>query len=267
MVPVVCNSSMCYWLKMCFCMDSPDGNYQVIIISYCTLYAIQHSTDEIKHANANFVWLVPCIYQLSWAEAPTDGERSWLSSLLPLLLPAPWGPPHHWVHFSANSLVWEPARHLLEVMLAAAILSAIQLWHVPSIAGKYCRVLMWGLSPQRICLLQTARIMNDACRTSQSVYHMPWNLCVCLHVSYIRAPSVAPSVFCWAYNKCQLIKIPTTFCCNLSSMYVPEIWHCALHVWILTSYETMRCPGLFSPGIDPSESFKIPKSPQLGLAD
>lgn len=38
----------------------------------------------------------------------------------------------------------------------------------------------------------------------------------CLHVSGVSR--VAPSVFCWAYNKCQLIKIPTTSSCNLSSV-------------------------------------------------
>lgn len=76
---------------------------------------------------------------------------------------------------------------------------------------------MWGISPKRIYLLQTVRIMNDACRTSQSV--LPYALKqvgVCLHASRVHAPTVAPSVFCWAHNKCQPIKIPTASYCNLS---------------------------------------------------
>lgn len=136
---------------------------------------------------------------------------------------------------------------------------------------------MWGISPHRIYLLQTVRIMNDACRISQSVSHGPRNKCVSVSVSVfacimrtVCASSVAPSVFCWAYNKCQLIKILTASYCNLSSIDVPEIWHSALHLCEFQAVNRRReCRCLFSPGIDPpdsaGESCKIPSATSVRL--
>lgn len=133
---------------------------------------------------------------------------------------------------------------------------------------------MWGISPHRIFLLQTVRIMNDACRISQSVSHGPRNKCVpvflYLHASCVCASSVAPSVFCWAYNKCQLIKILTACYRNLSSIDVPEIWHSALHLCEFQAVKRRReCGRLFSPGIDPTgsagESRKIPSATSVRL--
>lgn len=99
---------------------------------------------------------------------------------------------------------------------------------------------MWGISPpQRIYLLQTVRIMNDACRTSQSVYHMPWNMyvCICMHHAHMYPVCPPPRVFCWAQQ------MPTnqnsySISSQPFSMSVPEIRHCSLHVWILTSLWT-----------------------------
>lgn len=78
-------------------------------------------------------------------------------------------------------------------------------------------------------------------QVNQSIICLEIRTCVfMLHTYAFRA---APTVFCWANNKCQLIKIPTMSYCNLSSVYVPEIWHCA--PW--------ECSGLFSPLIDPAD--------------
>lgn len=90
---------------------------------------------------------------------------------------------------------------------------------------------MWGISPQRIYLLQTVRIMNDECKTTQSVYPVPWSTYVCLHASHIYASTVAPRVFCWAHNKCHLIMILTLSYHNLP-----------VHPWNLTS--SLACVNL-----------------------
>lgn len=64
---------------------------------------------------------------------------------------------------------------------------------------------------------------------------------VCLHVSGVSR--VAPSVFCWAYNKCQLIKIPAASRCNLSSVSLKSDTVLYTHVNFNQLIDVMTAPA------------------------
>lgn len=181
MAPVLNNSTMCYWPAVCLKMR----------LTWYKSSDLKHSIVAIKYRHANHVWLVSYIYQLIWAEAPADGEWWWLSSLQPLPSPAPWGSPYHWAHFSANS----PCLRASKAPFGGNAHRCNLACHSTVACPERCRKLqqsadVGNFPPKEYIFLQTVRIMNDACRTSQSVYHMPRykyaRVCVCVFACITR---------------------------------------------------------------------------------
>lgn len=157
------------------------------------------------HPNVS-VYSVSYISRLSWAEAHVDGEW-WLSSFQPLSPWVPWGPPYHWAHCSANSPClrasqapfWGNGPHCNLACCHPTVACPEHGRELPCSADV-------GNFHSRIYLSLTARIMNDACRTSQSVCLMHRKvavpvcvrLCLYVHVCVCVVYSSASTVLCVA---------------------------------------------------------------------